>query len=177
MPLDHKAYMFDYDGFAANLRPIVEHSLRAASTVQLVAFIESNLSSLRSPDTWLPLTTDWKNEIDVEDVQQCGDIALTTYRANKSIGLSYEWEELFNALATEYKDLATSPILGEILQAAGVSFDTGRLGTYFQSRQAVIANLNLVREAGKVWGEDLLRPAILMLQEAVDAEKGLFVTF
>jgi hypothetical protein len=177
MPLDHKAYLLDYDTFSTNLRPLIEHSLQTASTVQLVVFIESNLSSLRSPDTWRLLTTDWKGEVDIDDVQLCGDIALTKYRVNSNIGLSYEWEELFNVFSTEYKGLATSPILGEILQVAGVSFDPGRLGTYFQSRKAVIANLSLVKQAAKGWGEDLLRPAVLMLQEAIEAEKGLFVTF
>src|ERR1041385_3676683 len=152
MPLDHKAYLLDYAEFAANLRPIIEHSLRTTSTEQLIAFIDLNWSSLRSPDTWLPLTKDWKTEVDAEDVQQCGDIALTKYRTNRSIGLSYDWEELFETLSTEFKGSAASPILGEMLQVDGVSFDPGKLGSYFLSMDEVISYLRKVQQAGKGGG-------------------------
>lgn len=58
-------------------------------------------------------------------------------------------------------------------------FNPGRIGSYFQSFDDVQKSLKIIREylAQKPEFSDALEDLIVILQSAVDARKGLHITF
>src|SRR5436309_1144218 len=86
--------LLNYHLFEVELRPLLEDALTRRSSTRLIALIRDSLASLRDPDEGTPLGADWRRKVDIADVQQCGEIALTKYYSPKNVGLSYEWQDI-----------------------------------------------------------------------------------
>ena len=177
MPMEHKAYLFDYIGFAQELKPILEQALATRSAEKLVQFIDTHLGSLRHPDEGTTLDDHWRSLIEQGNPDEYGDFALTRYYVSDNIGLGYEWEEVQDIISAARPDLERSPLLGETIGPTNHLFDPGKLGSYFQPPNVVRANLVLVREIAEEWGEDLLASTMTMLETGDGKGVGLYVTF
>src|SRR5579875_843253 len=175
--MEHKAFLFDYGSFDRELRAILEDALRSGDHSGPVSFINANLGDLRDPYEGEPLGAEWEAMIETQDPHQYGDFALTKYyNPAADIGLGAAWENLQELIANDPL-LTESPILGSTIGPKDGPFDPGKMGSYFQSVQQVRQNQRyLLNLAKKEQTEDLNR-AIQMLQEAVDANTGLYITF
>ena len=175
--MEHKAFLFDYGLFAQELKVILEDALQSGDVYALTSFINANLSDFRDPYEGDPLEADWEAMIATRDPHQFGDFAITKYyRPDKDIGLGKSWETLQNMIAADPL-IVESPILGSILGPRSNPFDPGKMGSYFQSAQQVQQSqgclLNFVR-TGRV---EVIDQAVQMLQRAIGANMGLYITF
>ena len=144
MTIEHKAFIFDYDTFAKELAEILENAIANDECHQLIAFIENNLPYLKHPDEGEPLNYCWKKVIEIGDVNEYGDFAITKYyNPDDDIGLGYNWMQLDDLLLQEL-NIDTSPLLGRILGSSENYFDPGKQGSYFQSPKIVQENLELL---------------------------------
>jgi hypothetical protein len=175
--MEHKAFLFDYDSFERELRAILEDALRSGDHSGLVSFINANLGDLRDPYEGEPLGADWEAMIETQDPHQYGDFALTKYyNPTADIGLGAAWENLQELIANDPL-LTESPILGSTIGLKDDPFDPGKMGSYLQSAQQVRQNQRYLANLAKKERAEVLNRAIQMLQEAVDANTGLYVTF
>ena len=99
MTIEHKAFIFDYNAFVKELAEILENAITHNESHQFIAFIENNLSYLKHPDEGEPLNYSWKQTIEIGDVNEYGDIAITKYyNPDNDIGMSYNWMQLDDLL-------------------------------------------------------------------------------
>lgn len=178
MPMEHKAFVFDYDAFVDELGNILENALLTNNNERLVNFIEQNLNFLKDPYEGEALSTSWETMVEPKDPHQYGDFALTKfYDPQDDIGLGAMWENIQNILKRECgKDFV---ILGTPFGPKGNYFDAGKMGAYFQSTSQVQDNLQLLTKMLEI------RPALFcelneslkMIWKAAEAEKGLYITF
>ncbi|MEH1896798.1 MAG: hypothetical protein V7K94_16170 [Nostoc sp.] len=179
MSMRHKAFIFDYDAFIQELADILENALAINQGNELITFIENNLSSLKDPDEGEALDSSWKEIIEIEDISQYGDFAITKYyNPQCDIGLGYDWLPLHNMLFNEL-DKNVSPLLGKVFGISGNYFDPGKMGSYFQSLEQVNQNwelLNLLLNEKNEYLPSLVL-AMKMLSNALDLQKGLYITF
>jgi hypothetical protein len=179
MSIDHKAYLFDYDRFAIELKSNLEDALLTENINSLITFIQQNLSFLKHPDLGEPLDVNWKQMLVNKDVHEYGDFALTKfYDPEDCIGLSNDWREIDDLLCYEFGE-GSLITLGKLLGPKDNFFDPGKMGSYFQSPHQVQKNL--------IWLEDTLeqRPELLeylisvinMLKPASKQGQGLYITF
>lgn len=172
MAMEHKAFLFRYAAFDAELRPVLEASLRSGDVAPLAAFIEAERRHLRDPYEGEPLGSDWAESLEGGDVDQYGDFALTKYYdPADDRGLGPRWQVIQEALAGRAE--AVTAVLGQPLGSEGHWFDPGRMGSYFQSEIDVTAHLEIL-EGLSVPG---VEPLLNLLREAGDAGVGLYVTF
>jgi hypothetical protein len=175
--MDHKSYLFDWRLFKQELRPLLEASLADRDTCHLELFIKSNLALLTDPATEQALSSDWHQD-HPKDVQVFGDIALTKYYdIRNDIGLTNQWKRICSDL--EAIGGNSEITLGFILGTADCPFDPGKMGSYFQSLGDVSNNANLLEEwlARKPGFTDRLGALREMLRKALQARKGLYITF
>lgn len=146
MSIEHKAFLFNYDGFELHLSSILMDSLTNEDTSNLVAFIKQNLASLKDPYEGEPLNNSWETMIDNADPHQYGDFALTMYyNPQHDIGLGYNWEDSHNFLCQKFIDKPLI-LLGVPFGSINNYFDPGKMGAYFQSPHQVQENLRLLEE-------------------------------
>ncbi|MFB3906747.1 MAG: hypothetical protein ACE15E_25210 [Acidobacteriota bacterium] len=170
--MEHKAFVFDYDGFQRELRPLLERALASENPDSLIAFIKADLQSFRDPYEGDRLEDDWEDVMETKDVHQYGDFALTKYYdPGADIGLGREWEEIGQVL--EMKLGTRVPVLGHPITAHGRVFDPGKMGSYFQSEQDIQHNLAQIEELE----EPRLSPLVTLLKRARAEQTGLYVTF
>jgi hypothetical protein len=175
--MEHKAFLFDYDSFDRELRVILEDALRSGDHSKLVSFINAHMGDLRDPYEGEPLDANWEAMIEMQDPHQYGDFALTKYyNPTADIGLGAAWHNLQELIAND-PTLVESPILGSTIGPQDNPFDPGKMGSYFQSAQQVRQNLRYLLNLAKKWQTEDLKRAIQMLDQAVGAETGLYVTF
>ncbi len=175
--MEHKAFVFDYDCFDRELCAILEDALLSGDFTGLVSFINANLGDLRDPYEGQPLGADWEAMIETQDSHQYGDFALTKYyNPIADIGLGAAWENLQELIAND-PILTESPILGSTIGKKEDPFDPGKMGSYFQSAQQVRQNHRYLLNLAKKEQTEELKRAIQMLNEAVDAKGGLYITF
>ncbi|WP_292709480.1 hypothetical protein [Nostoc sp. NMS2] len=177
--MEHKAFVFDYDAFIQELADILENALVINQRNELITFIENNFSYLKNPDEGEPLDYLWKEMIEIEDISQYGDFAITKYyNPQCDIGLGYDWLPLYNMLLNEL-DKDTSPLLGKNFGIPGNYFNPGKMGSYFQSLEQVKNNFELLNLLLNEKKEHLPNIALLMkmLSNALDLKKGLYITF
>ena len=177
--MDYKAFIFDYNAFVEELADILENALVTNENHKLIAFIEKNLSYLKDPDEGEPLDYSWKEMIEIGDISEYGDFAITKYYNPKcDIGIGYDWERLDDLLLKEL-NVDISPLLGTPFGSSGNYFDPGKQGSYFQSLEKVKNNLELLDSLSKQKLDNLPGIAILnkMLSDASVLEKGLYITF
>ncbi|MEH1797248.1 hypothetical protein [Nostoc sp.] len=76
-------------------------------------------------------------------------------------------------------DKNVSPLLGKVFGISGNYFDPGKMGSYFQSLEQVNQNwelLNLLLNEKNEYLPSLVL-AMKMLSNALDLQKGLYITF
>lgn len=169
--MEHKAFIFDYDSFSRELKPILETALQSGNSDRLIEFIEANRAQLKDPYEGEPLDENWMDAIASQDPHQFGDFALTKYYdpANDT-GLGADWQRVQDILP---QDLTESPILGTPL---GPIFDPGKMGSYFQANDQVSRNIEYLKALSNSKDEAVVSAA-QMLEAARNARKGLYVTF
>lgn len=180
MSLEHKAFIFDNDGFSHELKPLLESALDSGNVDQIRNFIILNQPALVDPYEGEPLDDDWENRIEDKDAHQYGDFALTKYYSPiDDKGLGSEWE-YFQQIFLDSSELSFSPVLGFPIGTDDNLFDPGKMGSYFQSPSEVHESLGRVKQFEKVVPEEHL--AIFekfknFLEQAVTEKKGIYVTF
>jgi hypothetical protein len=179
MSMEHKAFVFDYNAFAGEVRPLLETSLQTGDVQALRHFINMNLKLLKDPYDGAPLPPDWEAALVAHDTDEYGDFALTKfYQPDKDIGLGPRWMTLHDTLAAVSKTFGTA-ILGTPLKSGRRVFDPGKMGSYFQTSEQAAGNLKLLRSLrgdGRLNGT-CLPDAIEMYRTVVSAEKGCYITF
>lgn len=174
--MEHRAFVFDYQAFDEQLKPILERALTTGDTGELVDYIESNRAGLQDPYEGASLDGEWEEMVETKDAHQYGDFALTGfYDPRDELGLGEDWEHIQELLLQE---LGTdAPVLGNTVGPSGRYFDPGKMGSYFQSAQQVKHNLEKVRELSAEKPE--LSSDLDELEEMLEAAvgKGLYVTF
>lgn len=180
MSMEHKAYIFDFDTFSRELKPIMEAGLQSGSIDQIRAFIHSNKSSLCDPYEGEPLEDDWEDMIEDKDIHQYGDFAITKYYSpQQDKGMGYDWEDLQKIVLTG-TGMKHSPILGVPLESDDNIFDPGKMGSYFQDNAQVLESLSAIRRIEGLLSGSLKDTAIRfrnLLEQAVREDKGIYVTF
>jgi hypothetical protein len=172
--MDHKAFLFDWSAFEAELLPPIETALTLDDASGLVQFITANLTVLRDPYEGEPLAIGWHNLLSTGDVQQCADFALTKYYdPTADIGLGESWITLHELIGREIA-APISPLLGRTIGPKGHPFDPGRMGSYFQDPQDVRRSRGAIESLPPIRGID---KAIRMLDAAIVGRRGLYITF
>jgi hypothetical protein len=179
MSIDHKAYSFDYDGFNAELRPVLEESLRSGDVGPLAEFIRENFAALKDPYEGEPLAENWQDLLDYEDAEEYGDFALTKYYdPSDNLGVGSEWAALQDLLVNELPP-GTPFTLGHTVGPAGNLFDPGRMGSYFMSDEEAESRMDALRDL--VEEKPALRPKLERLLEMYEtisrSGKGAYQTF
>jgi hypothetical protein len=179
MSIEHKAFVFDYRRFEAELLPCLLRALDSGSVEELRELIEAERGAYVDPYGFQKLGDDWEEMIETRDPHQYGDFALTKYYdGNKDIGLGYNWESVQSIFKNE---LPAEPdvTLGMSLRGKLGAFDPGKMGSYFQSPEQVSAHLrrltNLLESKPSL--SSLLLPLAAMLKAAVGEQRGLYITF
>ncbi len=179
MTMEHKAFIFDYDAFVKELAEILENAIAKNESNQLIAFIENNLLYLKHPDEGKYLDSSWKEFLEVGDVNEYGDFAITKYyNPDDDIGMSYDWMQLDDLLLQEL-NVDISPLLGTIFASSENYFNPGKQGSYFQSPEKVKQNVELLNSLSNEKLHNLPDLATLkkMLLDALVSKKGLYITF
>lgn len=178
MAMEHKAFIFDYNRFHSELRPVLERALQNGQTAELVDFIKINKQVLKDPYEGEALSEEIGNEIDMSNLDECGDYCLTKYYSPKDdLGLGYNWTSVQEALD------ATSPgfgrvVLGTALEINGKSFDPGKIGSYFVSPDEVVEGLKIIKEiSGQLSEVDGMNELGELYLQAFSHGMGLYVTF
>ncbi len=171
--MEHKAYILDYSSFDRELRPVLETALQTMKNDELVQFIESNLGVLKDPCEGELLDADWRQIIDVTDVHQLGDLALTKYYDPKDdLGIGNSWEVIQDMISEDHSE---SPVLGVTVGPTENPFDPGKMGSYFQSEVQVDKNYRYLDSLPEE--RDEVKRAKEILSAARNAKSGLYVTF
>ena len=172
MSMEHHAFSLNYRAFETALLPVLNRALESSDLKALMAFVDANLDHLRTPYDGGGLGPGWREELEVGDVQEVGDFALTRfYDPTEDIGLGSQWI----AVAEAVKKVADpySLLLGTPVGPAGRLFDPGRLGSYFQTEGDVTNGLEVLNRSN-VRALDAARK---MFEKASAQGCGLYVTF
>lgn len=163
----HKAFEFDWAAFEREFAPTLGQALKANDAALVEEFIEQHRGALCDPYEGEPLPPDWRSVLEVGDLQELSDFALTRYYLpTQDFGLSDEWTDLSESQMK-------MALLGEPFGEPGNSFDPGRMGAYFQTPSRAAESLKLLRACG----DPRLSTFINALSKIVGAGKGLYVTF
>ena len=80
MSMSHKAYSLDYHLFDPQFHQ------------KLIEFMKTNINAIEDPDEGLPFERSWQTTMEIDDIQDYADIALTKfYNPAEDISLNYEW--------------------------------------------------------------------------------------
>jgi hypothetical protein len=162
----HKAFQFDWVAFEADLAPILKRALDADDAGAIESFIEECRLDLRDPYEGEALPSDWRDLLEVGDLQELSDFALTRYyNPAEDIGLAEQWSELSEGLEA----LEKASLLGEPFG----SFDPGRMGSYFQTPAQAANSLRVLRGRASRGTSEF----VMALEGVVSAGRGLYVTF
>jgi hypothetical protein len=166
MSFDHKAFEFRWEDFALQLLPLLSHALERNETAGLRDFISRNMSFCRNPYSGALLSHDWESRLEVGDVQELGDFALTKYYSPiDDHGLGTEWQAIERQLSDAHK--------AALLGSAVPLFDPGRQGSYFQSTLQVVSSAQLL----SALVDPRIRSFQIFLAQVARAGHGVYVTF
>ncbi|MFZ6820581.1 hypothetical protein [Undibacterium sp. Ji22W] len=178
MSFEHKAFEFDYDKFNLELRPRLEMALLSNEAENIKKFIDDNLSDVKDPYEGNVLEESWEDLLEIKDVHQYADFAITKYYdPTNDIGLGDGWERIQKVLLNESESLALI-VLGSSVGERSNYFDPGKMGSYFQTPEQV--------EKNKMMLEVLLRhqhkyklelSRLIDMFNEIESGKGLYVTF
>ena len=170
MPMEHKAYAFDWSRFEFDLHPVLVGALARDDTAGLEAYIDQHLAELTDPYEGEPLPADWRTTLGNQDVHEYGDYALTRfYDPVDCWGIGYEWLRLTD----ELPEPAANAMLGSPIGPAGKLFDPGRYGSYFQTPRRVRESLATLQPRAC---PELAR-YLELLERCVGERHGVYVTF
>ena len=166
MSLDHKAYFFDWRSFSTEMLPWFRDALARSDCNSFYAFVLSNRDYCRSPYEGEPLGAGWEKEVDVNDLQQLADFALTKYYdPSQNRGLSAMWIELDDTLSPELKKTLTG--------FAIEGFDPGLQGSYFLTPEDARSYAKMLQTTSNV----LAREYGQFLECAANGSRGVYITF
>jgi hypothetical protein len=162
----HKAFAFDWVAFEGDLAPILQRALETDDPSAIEAFIEEHRLVLRDPYEGEALSPDWRDLLEVGDLQELSDFALTRYyNPAEDVGLAEAWSELHEAVEAREK--------ASLLGTPFSSFDPGRMGSYFQTPAQTESSFSVLRERANPRTSEFVEA----LRKVVSAGKGLYVTF
>jgi hypothetical protein len=179
MAMDHKAFVFDADAYQAELRPVLDQSLRSGDSSPLRDFIQRHFDSLRDPYAGEPLEAEWERLLEVEDPQEYGDFALTKYYdPSDDIGLGRAWAEVQELLVRE-SEAGTLLTLGRTIGPPEAPFDPGRMGSYVMTNADAKDRLNSLKRLAqsKPVLARRLEPILRMYEAVARSGKGAYHTF
>ncbi|RAT96299.1 hypothetical protein [Brevibacillus sp. Leaf182] len=196
--MEHKAFLFDTSGFDRELRKIIITSGENNDPNSLIEYIMNNKGKIRSVYTGELLEIDWQNELELGNVQELADFALTRfYSPEDDSGLSYSWDGVLEAL----KMLPTrfNPeycVLGRSIESEKFRLDPGGMGMGIVQSEDVPLILKDLIDLKSTFIQNGLPPIedslyeynlqelneaynqlILLYREARDNNKGLLMTF
>lgn len=170
MSISHKAFAFDWNGFDATLRPVLEDALRAEETVGLVQWIEVHRGGLTDPYEGEALGEDWRSSLQAGDVQEFGDFALTKfYRVHDDFGLGSAWLHVTDVI----NESAGLALLGRSVGPPESPFNPGRLGSYFQRPDDVPRSWRALGEVEL----PSVATMVALLQRCSSVGLGVYITF
>jgi hypothetical protein len=170
MPMEHKAYAFDWSRFEFDLHPLLVDALAAHDTTGLEAYIDQHLADLTDPYEGEPLSANWRDTLENRDVHEYGDYALTRfYDPSDGWGIGYEWARL----SEELPEPAATAMLGFPVGPQENLFDPGRYGSYFQTPRRVRESLVALQPHGC----PALARYLELLERCVGERRGVYVTF
>ncbi len=170
MTMSHKAYAFDHAAFTTELAPLLRDALQTGSRESLDRFVDHFRPVLSHPWGAVPLPASWREELEVGDVQEVADLALTKYYTpDGEAGVGEAWPAWQESAPP---DVARC-LLGAPFGPVECPFDPGRMGSYFQSPEEVIAS--------QICLSRMVTPSLARFKEllahAASLRKGLYVTF
>ena len=175
MSMQHHAFLFDFDAYNNSLKTILEQALQSGSTQDLLHFIEQKRDGLKDPYEGDALPTDWRSFVDVDDVHQLGDVALTAfYSPTADRGFGQDWETLASMLEPIAATLGFSPVLGRTIGPPDNPFDPGKMGSYFLSEDDVDRASKAIAAAPAT---ESIRSLAKLFDTARSAGRVLYVTF
>jgi hypothetical protein len=175
---EHKAFVFDYDRFSTELGSALWHALETGDAKKLKRFTRQNRDRLTDPYQGGPLQDGW---VAPDDVHEAGDVALTAfYDPGADVGLAGEWERAHDRVLRLMPGQEDAIVLGYPFGPDDAVFDPGRMGAYLRSAELARQHLGALTAAGSARKKGLpptLDAVQVMLQTAVSAGRGLYVTF
>lgn len=175
--MEHKAFLLDFEQFELELLPALAYGLKFGDCEKLHQFVNTNLMLLKDPYEGQDLSPTWESLLTTRDAHELGDVALTKYYdPAQDIGLGASWIAVQDLVEG---DRATSPILGAVVGESSNLFDPGKMGSYFQKSQDAVENLAYLRDQVTRHRpqSNEIEQAIQMLEQAVAAKQGLYITF
>lgn len=170
MPREHRAYVFDWPRFEADLYPLLVQALADDDPAGLEAYIDRHHSELKNPRDGAALTAAWREAGDGRSVQRYGSYALTRfYDPADCHGIGYEGARLSEELPL----WIGITLIGSPIGPPGRQFDPGQNGSYFQTPKRV-------RESVAILRENLLPEVagyLALLERCAAEGRGLYVTF
>lgn len=178
MATEHKAFLFDYGHFNSELRPILERALRSGQAAELVEFIIYNKPDLTDPYEGESLSEEIENQINLNNVDECGDYCLTKYYSPKDdLGLGRNWV-VVQKILDKSRPGCGFLVLGTPLEINGRSFDPGKIGSYFVSLEEVVEGTKIIKEiSDQLSGGDGLDELGSLYHRAFSNGSGLYITF
>ncbi|MFV1985438.1 MAG: hypothetical protein ACC657_17955 [Thiohalomonadales bacterium] len=166
----HKAFEFDTEKFNVEFQTLLVSSLESDNIDQLRKFINENIDRIKDPYEGEPVDKLWEDTLEVRDVQEYADHALTKYYdPDDDYGLSDDWVEIDDMLDRN----ARLAILGDSIRGGASSFDPGRMGSYFQTKAQIERSIIVLESNGH---EELIE-YIKFLKKCLKNNKGIYVTF
>jgi len=173
--MEHKAFIFDYERFSHELFPILDRALISDECGSVIEFIRENHAWLKDPYEGETLPSDWETLLEIKDVHQYGDFALTKYYdPSEDLGLGASWQEIQQLVPGHH---TFSPILGFTIGPNENLFDPGKMGSYFQTYDRVSQSLGNLQEFAQGIPSIDINQALEILERVLVSQKGLYVTF
>lgn len=176
---EHRAYVFDYDAFNAELRPVLGDALTTGDPAPLRAFIERHRGELKDPYAGEPLEPGWDALLETEDAQEYGEFALTRYyEPRRDIGAGAAWAAIQDLLVRE-SEAGTVLTPGHAVGPPTNPFDPGRMGSYFMPNADAQRRLQALDQltSQKPHTRDVLQPLVRMYETITRSGKGAYQTF
>ncbi len=170
MTMSHKAYVFDYRAFQAELAPLLLTSLQLDRDQELIDFVHANWRRHTLPWDASPLVEEWQDGLGNRGVQLVADIALTRYY---DAGLDFGVAEHRHALQDRLPPFSRKWLLGEAFGPPDRLFDPGAMGSYLQSPEYT----RDARRSLAPYREPHMRGYQAGLDEACRRSRGVYVTF
>jgi hypothetical protein len=176
--MTYHGFLFDYNAFERELKPLLEKALKSGKTAALEKFIDKHHASLTSVMTGEKLTASWREEFEEATATEYGEVALSKYfdeeEDNLVMGKWHRFVAAFEKVGGE-EGIA----LGETIGPADKPFDPTSQGCYFQSPKQVEENLKALGLWHEVEGPlpKELKELREMFQTIHKEGKGLYVKF
>jgi hypothetical protein len=177
--IEHKAFVFDDELFRKELEPILKEALTSNDLDSLERFVDKHRRLLKNPYDGQPVPAAWRSILDLIDVHQLGDLALTKYYDPRTdIGLGSRWSQIDDALQ-RVPERSTIVLGRPVVGGTGVTFDPGKMGSYLQTASDVQKSIATLKRLGSTDDEveEEVAPLIALLEHAAKAGRGLYTTF